>query len=201
MNVTLDQLKVMEVMTWLCMDRASRALSKTLKTGAKISFSKVFLEDLNRATEKMNEDDREMTGVLVNFKGNVECKLLFMLPIEGALILTDLFLRQPIGTSKKFDVYTESAVQELGNVMAGHVCNALVANFDATLVPTPPVVHNDYAGVMFANLVLEQGIKNDQLLLIDTKFEICKTELKCYLFLLPEIQSFKKLITAMGADA
>ena len=198
MNIDINHLKVFEVMTRLSIDRASRALSKTLKTGAKIALSNIYITDLSGATEKMNEDVREMAGVMVNFHGNVACKLLFMLPMEGTLILTDLFLRQPIGTAKEFDEASESAIQEVGNIIAAHICNALVSNFDATLVPLPPVVHNDYAGVLFSSLLMEQGMSEESFLLIDTSFKILKTELDCYLFLIPELKSFEKLIDTLG---
>ncbi|MCF6155617.1 MAG: hypothetical protein E3K36_10265 [Candidatus Brocadia sp.] len=198
MNITQDRLKILEIMSSLSIDRASRALSKSLRTGARISLSKVSIADLSEATEKMNEDQREMISVMVNFKGNEGCRLLFMLPLEGSLILTDLFLRQRIGTSKECDVFTESAVQELGNILASHISNALVSDFNAKLIPQPPQVHNDYAGVIFSNLVLEQGMVDDKLLLIETIFEISGTELECYLFLVPEMTSFAKLLDSIG---
>jgi chemotaxis protein CheC len=198
MNIDINHLKVFEVMTRLSIDRASRALSKTLKTGAKIALSNIYITDLTGATEKMNEDAREMAGVMVNFHGNVACKLLFMLPMAGTLILTDLFLRQPVGTAKEFDEASESAIQEVGNIIAAHICNALVSNFDATLVPLPPIVHNDYAGVLFSSLLMEQGMNEESFLLIDTSFKILKTELDCYLFLIPELKSFEKLIDTLG---
>ena len=198
MNIPHDSMKVVEIMSRLSIDRASRALSKILRTGARISLSKVYIADLSETTAKMNDDLREMTGVMVDFKGNVICKLLFMLPLEGSLILTDLFLRQPAGTTKEYNEFTESVTQELGNILASHISNALVSDFNATLVPQPPHVHNDFAGVIFSNLVLEQGMLDDQLLLIETQFEICKTELDCYLFLVPEMTSFGKLLDNLG---
>ncbi|MBM2835159.1 MAG: cheC 2 [Candidatus Brocadiaceae bacterium] len=200
MNITQDSMKVVEIMSRLSIDRASRALSKILRTGAKISLSKVYIADLSETTAKMNEDLREMTGVMVDFKGNVSCKLLFMLPLEGSLILTDLFLRQPAGTTKEYNEFTESVIQELGNILASHISNALVSDFNATLVPQPPHVHNDFAGVIFSNLVLEQGMMDDKLLLIETQFEICKTELESYLFLVPEMTSFGKLLDNLGVN-
>ena len=201
MNITQDSMKVVEIMSRLSIDRASRALSKILRTGARISLSKVYIADLSETTAKMNDDLREMTGVMVDFKGNVICKLLFMLPLEGSLILTDLFLRQPAGTTKEYNEFTESVTQELGNILASHISNALVSDFNATLVPQPPHVHNDFAGVIFSNLVLEQGMLDDQLLLIETQFEICKTELDCYLFLVPEMTSFGKLLDNIGVKS
>ncbi|OQZ04257.1 MAG: hypothetical protein B6D34_04595 [Candidatus Brocadia sp. UTAMX1] len=198
MNITQDRLKILEIMSSLSIDRASRALSKSLRTGARISLSKVSIADFGETTEKMNEDQREMISVMVNFKGNEGCKLLFMLPLEGSLILTDLFLRQRIGTSKECDVFTESAIQELGNILSSHISNALVSDFNAQLIPQPPQVHNDYAGVIFTNLVLEQGTIDDKLLLIETIFEISGTELECYLFLVPEMNSFVKLLDSIG---
>lgn len=201
MNITQDNMKVVEIMSRLSIDRASRALSKILRTGAMISLSKAYIADLSDTTEKMNDDLREMTGVMVDFKGNVGCKLLFMLPVTGSFILTDLFLRQPAGTTEEYNEFTESVIQELGNILASHISNALVSDFDATLVPQPPHVHNDYAGVMFSNLVLEQGMMDDKLLLLETKFEICNTELECYLFLVPEMTSFGKLLDNLGVKS
>src|SRR3989337_2974006 len=200
MNITQDNMKVVEIMSRLSIDRASRALSKILRTGAMISLSKAYIADLSETTEKMNDDLREMTGVMIDFKGNVGCKLLFMLPVNGSFVLTDLFLRQPAGTTKEYNEFTESVIQELGNILASHISNALVSDFNATLVPKPPHVPNDYAGVLFSNLVLEQGMLDDKLLLIETKFDICKTELECYLFLLPEMTSFGKLLDNLGVN-
>ena len=201
MNITQDSMKVVEIISRLSIDRASRALSKILRTGAKISLSKAYIADLSETTAKMNEDLREMTGVMVSFKGNVSCQLLFMMPVTGSFILTDLFLRQPTGTTKEYSEFTESVVQELGNILASHISNALVSDFDAKLLPQPPQVHNDYAGVMFSNLVLEQGMTDDKLLLLETQFEICKTELECYLFLVPEMNSFAKLLDNLGVKS
>lgn len=188
-------------MARLSIDRASRALSKILRTGAMITLSKVYITDLSETTEKMNNDLREMTGVMVDFKGNIGFKLLFMLPVNGSFILTDLFLRQPAGTTKEYSEFTESVIQELGNILASHISNAMVSDFDATLVPEPPHVHSDYAGVMFSNLVMEQGMMDDKLLLMETKFEISKNELECYLFLVPEMTSFVKLLDNIGVKA
>jgi chemotaxis protein CheC len=198
MDITNDRLKALEIIAKLSIDNASRVLSKSLKTGAKISLSKLYVADFCEITEKMNDDLREMAGVLVNFKGNVGCQLLFMLPLEDSLILTDLFLRHRIGTQKEFDDFTESTVQEVGNIIASHISNTLVSNFNAVLVPQPPQTYNDYAGVIFSNLVLEQGSTHDKLLLLETIFEICNTELRCYLFLLPELTTFGKLLDSIG---
>ncbi len=198
MNITHDRLKALEIIARLSIDHASRALSKSLRTGAKISLSKLYIADFCEITEKMNDDLREMTGVLVNFKGNINCNLLFMLPLEDSLILTDLFLRQKIGTQKEYDDFTESTVQEVGNVIASHISNTLVSDFGATLLPQPPEVYNDYAGVIFSNLVMEQGSMYDKLLLLETIFEICNTKLRCYLFLLPELTTFEKLLDCIG---
>ena len=60
------------------------------------------------------------------------------------------------------------------------------------------MVHNDYAGVLFSSLLMEQGMNEESFLLIDTSFKILKTELDCYLFLIPELKSFEKLIDSLG---
>lgn len=46
--------------------------------------------------------------------------------------------------------------------------------------------------------MLEQGMVDDNLLLMETIFEISGTELECYLFLVPEMTSFAKLLDNIG---
>lgn len=197
MSISKEHLRILDIIIKLSVDNASRVFSKTLKHGAIIELARTELVSISEITEEMNNDFREMAGAILQLTGAFQGKLLFMLPLEGAIVLQDYYMGSPEGTSTEFDEYTEATVQELSNILAGSMSNTLASNFDLTLLPTPPHVICDFAGTIFSSIVLEEGITHDQILLIESKFKIFKTEIDCYFFLILDLdklqESLKKL--------
>jgi chemotaxis protein CheC len=182
----------------LSIDHASRALSKSLKAGAKIEMETTSIADISTITEQMNDNPLEMSGVLVNLEGDVPLKLLFLVPLEGVFKLSDLFMRKPVGTTTEFDEFTESVIQEVGNILASSISNVLVSDFGVKSTLSSPTVLNDFAGTIFSMFVMEEGMLTDELLLIETRFEISRVELECYLFLLPHVDSLETMVERCG---
>ena len=98
------------------------------------------------------------------------------------------------GTSKEFDELTEGTVQEIGNILASAIGNSFASDLGSTLLPTPPQVICDFAGTIFTQLIFEESIDNDRILLTETKFKLCDTEIDCYFFLLPDSNTLEELL-------
>lgn len=192
MLISEKHMKILSFIVKLGMDNASRAFSKTIKKGALIELVETKLVDISEITEEMNNDTREMIASVLGFEGGFQGKLLFMLPLDGALYLQDLYMGSPEGTSKEYDEFTEGTIQELGNILASSISNSFAADIGAALLPTPPQVICDFAGTIFSMLVLEDGMCEDQILLIETKFKIHRTEIDCYFFILPDVKSLEE---------
>lgn len=194
MQITENHLKVINIIFGVGIVRASRALSKTLKAGAKMKMEKTSVADISDVTEQMNDNHQEMSGAIVNFDGDVPLKMLFLIPQKNVFKLTDLFMRKPIGTTTEFNEFTESVVQEVGNILASSIYNVMVSDFDAKMSLSSPAVMSDFAGTIFSMFIMEEAMLTDSLLLIETRFEISKVALECYLFLLPRIGSLEAMV-------
>lgn len=192
MEISKEHLKILDFIIKIGMDNVSRVFSKTIKRGALIEFLSTKLVDIMEITEEMNNDLREMVGAIIQLKGEFQGKLLFMIPFDGALLLQDLYLGSPEGTSKEFNELTEGTVQEIGNVLASSISNTLASDFGSTLLPTPPRAVYDFAGTIFSTLVLEGETDHDKILLIETRFKLYNTEIDCYFFLLPDINTLEE---------
>jgi chemotaxis protein CheY-P-specific phosphatase CheC len=190
-------MKMLDIIIKISIDNASRAFSKTIKHGALIELARTELVDVSEITEEMNNDSREMAGAMLQLKGELKGKLLFMIPYDGALVLQDYYMCSPQGTSKEFDEYTEATVQELGNILASSIVNSLASDFGSTIMPTPPQVICDFAGTIFSSLILEEGIDHDKILLIEAKFKIYNTETDCYFFLLLDIDTMEESLSEL----
>jgi chemotaxis protein CheC len=178
-------------------DNASRRFSKTIKRAALIELVKTELMDISEITEEMNNDLREMVASMLRLEGSFSGKLLFMIPLDGALVLQDFYMQQPPGTSKEFDEFTEGTVQEIGNILASSIGNSFASDLGSKLLPTPPQVLCDFAGTIFTSLIFEDAMDNDKILLTETRFKLHNTEIDCYFFLLPDLDSLEKSLNKL----
>ena len=197
MQISKEHLKILDIIIKMGMDNASRRFSKTIKHAALIELVKTELVDISEITEEMNNDLREMVASMLRLEGTFNGKLLFMIPLDGALVLQDFYMQQPPGTSKEFDEFTEGTVQEIGNILASSIGNSFASDLGSKLLPTPPQVLCDFAGTIFTSLIFEDGMDNDKILLTETKFNLHDTEVDCYFFLLPDLESLKESLNKL----
>jgi len=197
MQISKEHLKILDIVIKMSMDNASRRFSKTIKHAALIELVKTELVDISEITEEMNKDLREMVASMLRLEGSFSGKLLFMIPLDGALALQDFYMQQPPGTSREFDEFTEGTVQEIGNILASSIGNSFASDLGSKLLPTPPQVTCDFAGTIFTSLIFEDGIDNDKILLTETKFNLYDTEIDCYFFLLPDIDSLEESLVKL----
>ncbi len=197
MLISKEHLKILDIIIKMGMDNASRRFSKTIKHAALIELVKTELMDVSEITEEMNNDLREMVASMLQLEGSFNGKLLFMIPLDGALVLQDFYMQQPPGTSKEFDEFTEGTVQEIGNILASSIGNSFASDLGSKLLPTPPQVLCDFAGTIFTSLIFEDVMDNDKILLTKTKFNLHDTEIDCYFFLLPDLESLKESLNKL----
>lgn len=193
MKFSKKHINMLNILIEMGIDRASRLLSKTLRTPAIIKIVNTSVLDVCKITERLNEDEREMVASLMIIHEGGDGKILFMVTKKDALILKDLYLEDPVGSSKNYDIYVESTIQEIGNVLSGAICNSLSTDFGISILPTPPLVTCDYAGTIFATMIIDEALEDDELLLIDTRFAVLHYNFDCYFYMLPGTKILKYL--------
>lgn len=183
--------RFIEMVVKQSIDRASQVLSKTLRAGAKIELESINSVDISHVTERMMaEGDKEVMGCMLDMGGDIQCKFLFFINARDALILTDLMLRNNLGTTKKLDAISESAIQELGNILSGCISNSFSKDFDISVMPSVPVVFNDFLGGIFSNFIFEGSGEEDLIWLVQAKFLVVRVQIECAMFLIPHTDSF-----------
>lgn len=189
--------KVMEFVIRHSIDRASQALSKILRAGARIELEYIDRVDISKWSEQLiKKDETDMIGTMISLKGNISSKFLFLIRVQDAFIFTDLMLRNELGTTKNFDNLTKSAVQEISNILSGSIANTLAKDFNLNLWPVAPVTMYDYLGAIFSNFVVSGAATEDTIWLIHTKFYVVRMQIECELFLVmdsKDIISLKKI--------
>ena len=87
-----------------------------------------------------------------------------------ALELVDLLLGDPPGTATSLDEMEESALAEMGNIMASFFLNVLADATDLDLKPSPPAVMMDMAGAILDVALADILQDSDIALVVEASF-------------------------------
>ena len=185
--------KAVQLIAQLSIDKSSQVLSKLIKAGAKIEMEKASIEDISKVTERISAESDEVVGAFVDLIGDAPFKFLFFVKVSDCFLLTDILLKREQGTTKELDVYASSSVQEIGNILASSIANVFSTDFQIGMTPSPPIVVHDFAGTIFAEYILSATIDKDEILIIESKFTVIRTDIKCHMFILPIAESEKVL--------
>ncbi len=179
-------------------DKASQSLSKMLKAGASIELKRITMVDVADISAELSRENEEVIGSFVDLWGDAPFKFLFYVDTPGAYTLTDLLMRRTPGTTKEFDMYVSSTIQEIGNILASAVANTFSNNFQMSLKPSPPMVFNDFAATLFQELIFDAASEDNKILIMESRFEVIKMNLPCRIFVIPMPGSYKILEFAGG---
>ena len=90
-----------------------------------------------------------------------------------------------------------SALQEVGNIITGSYLNSLASMTNLVMYPSVPSLCIDMAGAILSVPAIEFGALADNILLIQTQF-FDEEELNGYFILVPDLESYPKILTSLG---
>lgn len=125
-------------------------------------------------------------GAYVRVTGNMPGHSLLVFARQDALVLSDLALCQPIGTTTELGEMEESIVQEIANILTSSYLTAIADYYHFTLLPDPPLTAIDMAGAIVQNVLLNSGQLDSETLSIVTKFRIKNKTMNGFFLYIPE---------------
>lgn len=90
-----------------------------------------------------------------------------------------------------------SAMKEIGNIIASSYLSAIASMTNMNIAPTVPYLSVDMAGAILSIPAIQFGQYGDNALLIETSFG-GETMLEGYFILLPELDSYDKILSSLG---
>ena len=150
--------------------------------------------DLHETLKTFSEDNQKIVGVYLELTNEFHGSILFLLPIQSALILSDLLLCQEPGTTKELDEMGQSAITEVGNVVVSAYTNALGAFLKTTIMLSPPSFASDMPNAFLEKISKTIGAETTHALIFDTVFKGENDLFKSYFVLLPSPQSLDALL-------
>ena len=90
-----------------------------------------------------------------------------------------------------------SAMKEIGTIITGAYLNSLAQITNLKMIPSIPDLNIDMLNAILSVPAIEFGIVGDQILLIQTVFTD-DVDLNGYFILMPDLDSYSKMLGALG---
>ena len=163
-----------------------------------MSVPDVAIMPLDEVPDVVGGPDVMVVGVFLRVYGLAPGSVLFLLPKESAFYLIDMLMGKERGQTQSLDFMDESALMEIGNILAGAYLNALSYFTKLTLLPSIPALAMDMAGAILSVVLVQLGQMGDHALVIETEFLSEDDGIKGHFFLIPDPGSLDTILAAVG---
>lgn len=200
-NINEMQFDVLKEIGNIGAGNATTALAKLINSKLDMKVPKVQMVGFQDLAMVMGSEENIMVAVLVTLSDDVEGMMMFLMNVKSAKYLISQMLKSmgmemPIDESAEFSEMELSVVSELGNIISGSYLAALSGLLQLVINISVPYVSVDMAGAILSVPAIEFGKVGDQVLLIETRFG--DDEISGYFILIPEEESYEKIMKALG---
>ena len=179
---------------------SATALSQIINRRIEMNVPKVSIVPLGDVPDLVGGPDAMVVGVFLRVYGEAPSNILFLLSKDSAFYLVDTLMGKSHGDTRGLDFMDESALMEIGNILAGAYLNALFCFTKLSLLPSIPALAMDMAGAILSVVLVQLGQMGDHALVIETEFLAEEDGIKGHFFLVPDPGSLETILSAVGVE-
>lgn len=180
---------------------AATALSTLLDKPIDMLVPKVRMLPFEEICESVGGAETVVLAIFLRVDGDAPGNMFFILDLDAAKNMLRDLIGLEIQDQEEYSELELSALNEIGNILAGSYLSSLADFTNLNMQPTVPALAIDMAGAILSYGLLQFGQMGDQALLIDTKFLEGENEVQGHFFLIPDPESFGKIFSALGVES
>lgn len=178
---------------------ATTALSQMINKRVNMKVPKVDLLEFKELSDIVGGAEKPVVGILFTLDGNINGMMMFMMDLDASRHLVNLLLGGAyVSETGEFSEMEISALNEIGNIIAGAYLSSLSALTNLTITSSIPYMAIDMAGAILSVPAIEFGKIGDKALLIETEFEDEIRAVNGYFILIPTIESYSAILSSLG---
>lgn len=176
---------------------ATTAIASMLGLRIDMNVPKVELMDASKLGSAICPEDEIIVGIFLEVQTDIEGSMMFLLKMGSAQYLVNKLMMRDADYKAEFDEMDLSALKEIGNIIAASYLSALSGMTRLTITPSIPYIAVDMAASILSVPAIQFGQFGDNALLIETEFGD-DVMIDGYFLLMPEQDSYDKILTALG---
>ena len=176
---------------------ATTAIANMLGLRIDMEVPNVQLLEVSKLGSAICAEDETIVGIFLEVQNDIEGSMMFLLKMDSAHYLVNSLMMRDQSYQEPFDEMDLSAMKEIGNIIAGSYLSALSTMTNLVIAPSVPYIAVDMAASILSVPAIQFGQYGDNALLIETEFE-ADMAINGYFILLPEQDSYDKILTSLG---
>lgn len=197
-KVTAEYFDVLKELGNIGAGNATTALAQMLRTKVDMKVPQVRLLNFSEVGEVLGGEEQIVVGIYLAVEGDITGSIMFILEQQAGKVLIEKLMGVSV-PEEGYDEIEISALQEIGNIISGAYLNSLSQLTNLKMLPSVPSLNIDMLNAILSVPAIEFGIMGDQMLLIQTQFTD-DVDLNGYFILLPDLDSYSKILTALGLE-
>lgn len=195
-KVTAEYYDVLKELGNIGAGNATTALAQMLQCKVDMQVPQVRLLNFSEVGEVMGGEEQIVVGIYLAVEGDITGSIMFILEQNAGKTLVSKLMGMP-ASEGEFSEMEISAMKEIGNIITGAYLNSLSQLTNLKMLPSVPDLNIDMLNAILSVPAIEFGIMGDQILLIQTRFTD-DVDLNGYFILLPDLESYAKILSALG---
>jgi chemotaxis protein CheC len=177
-------------------NQASQDLSKLTGKGITLEIASVDVKDVNGLEPTIKRDEL-VSGVYVPITGEIPGSALLILPPQSTFYLSDLMVGREEGATKKLTKLDESALEEVGNIIACSYIGVLGNRLQAELIENPPVFQSAVFGALLQQSITNFAQRASKALTVEIQFVFKEKKIRAYLLLLFGSEALEAILKSL----
>ena len=196
-NLNSMQIDVLREIGNIGAGNAVTALSTMVAKRVDMEVPKVNIVEFKDVAELIGGPEVQVAGIYFRVFGDLSGSIMFLIDKNSSKLLANLLMGKDDNVSQLSEMEL-SALQEIGNILAGSYLSALSSLTGLTINVSVPSLAIDMAGAIMSVPVALFGQVGDHVLLIETQFIEGSNHVKGNFFLIPDEESFEILLKSLG---
>ena len=178
---------------------ATTALSQMMNMKIDMGVPNVALVPLSEIAGIIGSEEMIIVGILLGMQDDIEGTIMFLLNEKSANTIVKQLMGQEEKSLQEFGEMEMSALCEIGNIITGAYLSALSSLTNMTISATVPAATIDMAGAILSVPAIEYSKIGDKVLFIETQLGE-DNFLDGYIVMVPEVESYAKILTSLGIE-
>ncbi len=178
---------------------ATTAVASMLQLRVDMKVPKVELMNITDFGTAICPEEEVIAGILLELESDISGSMMFLMRLDSAHYLVNSLMGGygGNGEGETFNEMEQSALKEIGNIIAGSYLSAISSMTNLTITPSVPFLAVDMAASILSVPAIQFGQYGDKALLIETEFTDDLT-ISGYFILLPDEDSYDKILAGLG---
>jgi chemotaxis protein CheC len=191
-SLSETQLDALRELANIASGTAATALSQMLAREVEINVPRALALPPADAVDECGDPEQHVAGVVVPIQGDIDGIVLLLIPYEQAESLCNM-----LGVEAHTEV-GDSALREIGNILATSYLSGLGAMTGMELEPSPPLLHTDMLAAIVSSLLVGAAGTHDLALVLDSELDVSGDPCSISFLLLPTSGQISDLLTPLG---